>query len=173
MRRTLSASLSLLAFAAAGAAHAGEQYVDPTGFAVSGFDVVAYQELEQAPIGQSQPTPVPGKADITHEWNGAVWAFSTEANRDAFAADPEAYAPAFDGHCAYGIAKGGKVPANPELWRIVDGTLYLNITPTVVGFFEEDIPGNLDAAGANWQQLEVAPAADKAVPNFQSSAPLG
>ena len=58
--------------------------------------------------------------------------------------------PQYDGHCAYGVAKGGKVPGNPTLWRIVDGKLYLNITKNVVGFWEEDIPGNLTTSEKNW-----------------------
>ncbi len=145
----------------AGTALAGPQYVDETGFAVSGYDVVAYFSLEQAPVGQPQPKAVPGRADITTEWNGATWAFATEENRDLFLASPEKYAPAYDGHCAYGIAQGGKVPANPNLWRIVDDTLYLNITPNVVGFWEEDIPGQITSAETNWQDLETAEASTR------------
>lgn len=34
------------------------------------------------------------------------------------------------------VTKGGEVPGNPNLWRIVEGNLYLNITPNVVILFE-------------------------------------
>ncbi|MGI9501556.1 MAG: YHS domain-containing (seleno)protein, partial [Geminicoccaceae bacterium] len=142
----------------AGAAYAGPQYVDESKFAVSGYDVVAYHGLEQSAVGERQLEAVPGNASITAEYNGATWAFSTEENRDKFVANPEAYAPQFDGHCAYGVAQGGKVPANPNLWRIVDGKLYLNITPNVVTFWEEDIPGQIDTAYSNWDGLESADA---------------
>lgn len=142
--------MSAAALMMAGAAHAGPQYVDESEFAASGYDVVAYHDLEQVEVGQSQPEAVPGRADITAEYNGATWAFSSEENRDKFVADPEAYVPQYDGHCAYGVAQGGKVPGNPNLWRIVDGKLYLNITPEVVGFWEEDIPGQIDTAEGNW-----------------------
>ena len=153
----------------AGTAFAGEQYVDTTGFAASGYDVVAYHGLTQAPVGQAQPAPVPGKASITAEYNGAKWAFASEANRDAFVADPEKYAPAYDGHCAYGIAQGGKVAANPALWRIIDGKLYLNITRTVVGFWESDIQGNLKQSEVNWASLEMKSSPGGAVPQFDAS----
>jgi len=156
----------------AGAAQAGEQYVDGTGFAVSGHDVVAYFELEQAPVGEAQPEAVPGRKDITAEYNGAKWAFSTEANREKFLANPEKYAPLYDGHCAYGVSKGGKVPGNPHLWRIVDGKLYLNITKNVVGFWEEDIPGNIDKAQSNWPGIQENPSSDGKIPFFSSSAPV-
>lgn len=155
----------------AGAALAGPQYVDGTGFAVSGYDVVAYFDMQQGPLGQPQPAAVPGKADITASYNGATFAFATTEHRARFLADPAKYAPQYDGHCAYGVAQGGKVPGNPELWRIIDGKLYLNITRNVVGFWEKDIPGNLVKAQSNWSGIEGAAASEMAIPQFTSTAP--
>ena len=152
-------------------AFAGEQYIDETGYAVSGYDVVAYFDLEQSAVGTDQPEGVPGNANITAEYNGAKFAFSTEANRDAFLVDPAKYAPQYDGHCAYGVSKGGKVPGNPNLWRIVDGKLYLNITKNVVGFWEEDIPGNITLAEGNWAGIEPKAASTNTIPEFTSAAP--
>ena len=151
-------SLALAAAAAftfATAAFAGDQYVDETGFAVSGYDVVAYRSLTQSPVGTAQPEAVPGRADITAEYNGATFAFASEENRDRF-----------------GVSKGGKVPGNPNLWRIVDDKLYLNITKNVVGFWEEDIPGNINLAEGNWPGIEGDVASDRTIPNFSSSAPV-
>ncbi|MHA6265011.1 YHS domain-containing (seleno)protein [Arenibacterium sp. CAU 1754] len=165
-----------LAFAAAAAfampAFAGDQYVDTTGFAVSGFDVVAYRSLPQSDIGTPQAEAVPGRADITADYNGATFAFSSEENRDKFVANPAYYAPQYDGHCAYGVSKGGKVPGNPNLWRIVEDKLYLNITKNVVGFWEEDIPGNINLAEGNWVKIEPAEASPRPIPNFSSPAPV-
>ncbi|MBD3787190.1 MAG: hypothetical protein IE922_09495 [Sphingomonadales bacterium] len=163
-----------LAFSAGmiGSAFAGEQYIDTTGYAVSGYDVVSYFDLPQSRIGQPQQAPLPGKAAILAEYNGATFAFATAANRDRFLANPAAFAPQYDGHCAYGVAKGGKVPGNPTLWRIVDGKLYLNTTKTVVSFWEEDIPGNLIASEKTWAGLESAPASTRAIPDFSSPAPV-
>ena len=168
MKKTiLSLAISILASTAI----AGPQYIDDTGFAASGYDVVAYFDLPQSEIGSPQVEAVPGNASITAEYNGATFAFSTEANRDLFTADPAKYAPQFDGHCAYGVAKGGKVPGNPNLWRIVDGKLYLNITKNVVGFWEEDVPGNISLAGTNWPGIEPSAASDRDIPQFMSTAP--
>lgn len=152
-------------------AFAGEQYVDETGYAVSGYDVVAYFGLEQSPVGTAQPKAVAGDKDITAEYNGATFAFSTEANKKTFLKNPEKYAPKYDGHCAYGVSKGGKVPGNPHLWRIVDGALYLNITKNVVGFWESDIPGNISLAQGNWGGIEPKAASTATIPNFSSPAP--
>jgi YHS domain-containing protein len=163
-----------LAFAAgmAGSAFAGDQYVDKTGFAVSGYDVVSYFDLPQSKIGTPQQSPLPGQASITADYNGATFAFASEANRDRFLADPAAFAPQYDGHCAYGVAKGGKVPGNPTLWRIVDGKLYLNITKNVVGFWEDDISGNLKKSEKNWGELESQAASTDKIPSFASAAPV-
>ncbi|AXI47725.1 hypothetical protein C1J03_17970 [Sulfitobacter sp. SK012] len=171
-RFALTLAAAATAISMAGAAFAGGQYIDETGFAASGFDVVAYFSLPQNQVGESQTAPVPGNAAITADYNGATFAFSSEANRDAFVAEPAKYAPQYDGHCAYGVAKGGKVPGNPTLWRILDGKLYLNITPVVVGFWEEDIPGNLVLSENNWVSIEPKDASTSTVPQWSSTAPL-
>ena len=174
-KRTAFAIIVAANFAAtafAPAAFAGEQYVDGTGYAVSGYDVVSYFELAQSDVGTPQQSPLPGSASITAEYNGAQFSFATTAHRDAFLANPAQYVPQYDGHCAYGVAQGGKVPGNPTLWRIVDGKLYLNITRNVVGFWEENIPGNISKSESNWGGLEPAGASSAVIPNFQSAAPV-
>lgn len=160
-------------FSFATAVFAGEQFLDETGFAVSGYDVVAYFSLPQNAVGQTQTAPVAGDKTITASHNGATFAFSTEANRDLFTANPEKYVPQYDGHCAYGVAQGGKVPGNPTLWRILDDKLYLNVTPNVVGFWEEDIPGHIDMSVENWPSLDPQPASARTIPQWSSSAPKG
>jgi YHS domain-containing protein len=172
LRKTAFALAFAALTATTGVAIAGDQYVDDTGFAVSGYDVVSYCDLPQSAIGEPQQSPAAGLSTITAEYNGAQFAFSSEENRDRFLADPARYAPQYDGHCAYGVAQGGKVPGNPTLWRIVDDRLYLNITQNVVGFWEADIPGNLQASEANWTGLEPQAASDMAIPQFSSSAPV-
>ena len=81
-----------LAFAfLSGVAMAGDQYVDREGRPVGGYDVVSYH---------TEDMPLEGLDSITAEYNGVIWYFATEANRDLFVASPEVYAPAYDGHCA-------------------------------------------------------------------------
>lgn len=142
-------------------AFAGPQYIDESGFAASGYDVVAFRSLDQMTVGSKQPEAIPGMSSITTEFNGAKWAFSSEENRNLFIADPAKYVPAYDGHCVYGVAQGGKVPGNPNLWRIVDDTLYLNITPGVVKRWESDIPGQIMSAEKNWLKAEKKRASKK------------
>jgi len=100
------------------------------------------------------------------DYSGAKSAFASDGNLACFLHDPAAFAPQYDGHCAYGVAPGGKVPANPNLWRIVDGKLYLNISEKVVRYWEDDIPGYLDEAASSWPELEPEKASSDEIPDF-------
>jgi YHS domain-containing protein len=97
------------------------QYATGNG-AIDGFDPVSYF---------SENRPERGSSDITAEWNGAVWHFTTIEHRDTFMKDPEKYAPQYGGFCALGMAHGGDVPTNPEAWTIWEGKLYLNMIKEV------------------------------------------
>jgi YHS domain-containing protein len=167
-----SALILAFAFAISASAWAGPQYIDSSKFAVSGYDTVSYFDVKQSAVGSPQASPLPGKSSITAEYNGVKFAFATEENRKRFLASPAKFAPQYDGHCAFGVAKGGKVPGNPKLWRIVDGKLYLNIKDTVVSQWEEDIPGNIKASTKNWKKLEKKAASTAVIPGFTSPAPV-
>lgn len=114
------------------------------GVAVRGTDVVAYL---------TEGRPVAGRAEFAHAWRGATWRFASAANRDRFAADPERYAPAYGGFCAYAVSEGYTAPIDPAAWRIVDGRLYLNYDRSVQRRWERDIPGRIARADANWPRL--------------------
>lgn len=114
------------------------------GIAVDGTDVVAYF---------TQGAPTAGNPDITHTWNGVVWRFSNTDNRDAFATDPEKYAPQYGGYCAYAVSEGYTASTTPEAWRIENGKLYLNYSRRIQRRWERDIPGRITAADANWPDV--------------------
>jgi hypothetical protein len=114
------------------------------GIAVRGTDVVAYA---------TQGRPVAGRAEFAHAWRGATWRFATAAQRDLFAANPERYAPAYGGFCAYAVSEGYTAPIDPAAWRIVDGRLFLNYDRSVQRRWERDIPGRVARGDANWPRL--------------------
>ena len=114
------------------------------GVAIEGYDAVAYH---------SESRPVKGDDRFEHSWMGAKWRFSSAANRDAFATEPERYAPAYGGYCAYAVSQGGTAGIDPKAWRIVDGRLYLNLSLSVQRIWEQDIPGYITKANANWPGL--------------------
>ncbi len=133
-----------LAFGASGAAQAADKPVY-TGFfsnlAAGGYDVVAYF---------TEHKPVKGDARFVHEYQGATWRFASAAHRDAFIADPRRYAPQYGGYCAWAVSEGTTASADPKLWKIVDGKLYLNYDADVQKKWELDIPGHIRKADRNW-----------------------
>jgi YHS domain-containing protein len=114
------------------------------GTAVGGYDAVAYH---------TQAMPVQGSTEFTYQWKGAEWRFASRENLEAFRADPEAYAPQFGGYCAYGVARGYIVKGEPEVWKVVDGKLYLNYDERVQRSWETDIFGYIAEAGARWPDV--------------------
>ena len=114
------------------------------GKGAAGYDVVAYF---------TESKPVEGKAEFSTEWKGATWQFSSAENLEKFMASPEAYAPQYGGYCAYGVSQGGLVKGEPDLWKIVDGKLYLNYSKGVQSKWEQDIPGFINTANEKWPTI--------------------
>ncbi len=106
-----------------------------------GYDVVAYFR---------EGTPVQGNARFSHSWRGATWRFSSASYRDAFIANPEAFAPAYGGHCAWAASQGYKASGDPLQWRIVNDRLFLNYDATIKARWETDIPGFIASADKKW-----------------------
>ena len=109
--------------------------------AIKGYDTVAYFKDGKA---------IKGSESFTFQWHGMTWHFLTEENRDLFAASPEKYAPRYDGYCAWAMTEARKAQTDPELWKIVDGKLYLNCNRTAYENWSRDIPGNIKKADENW-----------------------
>ena len=91
------------------------------GVAIDGHDTVAYHK-----IGDTDPHKASkGSKSWKAEWKGATWLFTTEADRNLFAADPERYAPAYNGHCANALSLGkGLLKTDGTHWQIFENKLY-------------------------------------------------
>ena len=94
-----------------------------------------------------------GSSDFETEWKGATWRFASAANREAFLADPEKYAPQYGGYCAWAVSQGQTAPIEPEQWSIVDGKLYLNYNADVQAKWKADVPGFIARADENWPKV--------------------
>lgn len=112
--------------------------------AVSGHDPVAYF---------TQGKPVMGDKSFTATWKGAEFRFASAANRDRFKADPARYAPQYGGYCAWAVSQGYTASADPAVWKIVNGKLYLNYNAEVGRKWATDIPGHIAKADANWPRV--------------------
>ncbi len=146
MRRLLTAIIAAATmFAAPIAASAKDAvYQSLFGTAIDGTDPVAYF---------TEGKPVKGSSDFAHDWNGATFHFASAENRDAFAANPEKYAPQYGGYCAWAVSQGYTASTDPEAWKIVDGKLYLNYNKSVQSTWGQDIPGNIAAGDRNWPKV--------------------
>ena len=69
--------------------------------------------------------PVKGTPSIAYDFDDSHYQFSKPKHRELFAANPDRYAPQFTGLCTVGMAKGMKAEADPSVWKIVDGRLYV------------------------------------------------
>ncbi|UZD90208.1 YHS domain-containing (seleno)protein [Cognatishimia activa] len=149
--KTLAAGIVLASSIATTALAAGvDVNASNTGLALQGYDPVAYFTEGQA---------TPGSYKITTVYNDTTYRFASEAHKATFEANPEAYLPQYGGYCAFGAAMGFKFDGDPELWKIVDGELYLNLAQDIQERWEGDIPGYIEKADAQWTNIEdVAPA---------------
>jgi len=146
-RLVLFVFLLLPLFAALGTAAAGEINASTFGkVAIEGTDPVAYFTEGHA---------VEGKKAHAVEWRGAVWRFSSEANRKAFEAEPARYAPQYGGYCAWAVSRGYSASIDPKAWRIVDDKLYLNYSKNVQKDWQQDIVGNIAKGDANWPKVKA------------------
>ena len=109
--------------------------------AVSGYDTVAYF---------TEGKPVKGDSKIISNYRGAVWQFSSPANKEKFDTSPERFIPQYGGYCAWAVSQNYIASANPNYWKIVDGKLYLNYNADVQKNWEKDIPGFIQKANKNW-----------------------
>jgi YHS domain-containing protein len=146
----LALAVVAVPFAALGpqsAAVAAPTYVGVEGdvIAVSGYDAVSYFD--------GDGTPVVGSAAHSVKHDGAVYHFANAANAARFAANPDAFAPQFGGHCAWAMGRGYLAPADPTQYAVVDGKLYLNFNAAVKAMWDLDRAGFITSGHKNWQEV--------------------
>lgn len=113
--------------------------------AIKGYDTVAYFTKGAA---------LKGKKEFQFAWEDRKWLFESTAHREAFAANPERYAPQYSALCAMGMAEGFVNEVDPEQWTIVDGKLYLNFNRIRRDQFRQNLNENIRKADQNWQTIK-------------------
>lgn len=120
--------------------------------AIDGRDTVAYHKPEN--IAEHRTTD--GIQSWKAEWKGAIWLFTSEADRDLFAANPEQYAPAYNGHCANALTLGeGLIKTDGTHWQIFDKQLYTFYAARGRDRWmaADDIKAYKDAADKAWNEI--------------------
>ncbi|MEX0351493.1 MAG: YHS domain-containing (seleno)protein [Paracoccaceae bacterium] len=142
-RRNILAGLGALALAPAARA-ASPMIYSQGGAAIAGFDTVSYFV---------DGGPVPGQPDNALMWKGAVWHFASDENREAFEANPRAFAPQFGGYCAYAVSQGQLSTIDPNIWHVIDDKLYLIHSNNIERIWMRDPMANIELAEANWPEV--------------------
>lgn len=139
--------LTTTAFGQSAAKRVAEYNLDKK-VAIQGYDPVTYFTLKKA---------VKGKSTIATTYEGVVYNFSSQSNKDLFLKNPTSYEPQYGGWCAYAMgANGEKVEIDPETFKIVDGklNLYYNafFNNTLKSWNKDEV--NLKKkADANWKKI--------------------
>jgi enamine deaminase RidA (YjgF/YER057c/UK114 family) len=126
-------------------------WCDEARIAINGYDPVAYF---------TDGAPVRGTSDFEHVWHNARWYFANAAHRDLFIADPEHYAPQYDGFCAMGASldKGAhKDTVDPQAWSIINGKLYLTHTVRALDRWRQNTADNIQRADEKWAAVKNQP----------------
>jgi len=113
--------------------------------AVQGYDVVSYQ---------TEKRPVRGNGHYLAVHHGATYLFSSKTNQETFEANPGKYVPAYNGYCAFGVSVGKKFVGDPEVWRVINGKLYLNLDAGIQDMWLKDVPGRIASADDKWEQIK-------------------
>lgn len=153
LKGALAALAISVALPAAALAAGFDVNVTTTDLALRGYDPVPYF---------TDGAPTPGEIDITAEHQGATYRFASAEHKAMFEADPAKYAPQYGGYCAFGLAQGYKFDGDPQVWKIVDDKLYLNLSSKVSTIWQQDVPGNIENADAKWQMVKDADPSDLA-----------
>ena len=108
--------------------------------AALGWDVVSFFQGE----------PARGRREFVETFGGAEWRFSTEANRDVFGFNPEAFLPEYGGYCAWAVAHNKLARGNPLHWSLVEGRLFFNFNDRTHRLWGEDRGYWIDRADGFW-----------------------
>ena len=78
------------------------------------------------PVSYFNPgKPAKGASKISYDFDQSRYLFSSVKNKEQFAANPDRYTPQFSGLCATGMSMGMKSEADPNVFLVKDGKLYI------------------------------------------------
>lgn len=148
LRKSAASAAIIFALATSAFAAGPEVNVTSTDLALRGVDPVSYF---------TEGKPMEGNFGITVVHEGAVYRFASEANKMAFEKDPAKYVPQFGGYCAFAAAMGKKFDGDPNVWKVVDNKLYLNVAPAVAEKWNADQANLIKQANEVWPTIAKTP----------------
>jgi len=95
-----------------------------------------------------------GTAEFSAVHNEKTYYFVNAATKAMFVAEPGKFLPQYDGLCAYGVALGKQFKADPTVFSVVDGKVYLNKDAKIGEAFKKDQKALIVKAEANWPKVK-------------------
>ncbi|MCS1410492.1 MAG: hypothetical protein M2R45_03686 [Verrucomicrobia subdivision 3 bacterium] len=112
--------------------------------AIGGYDAVAYHTAKKA---------IAGNKKFATTWKGANWFFFSAKNLQTFLAEPTKYAPQYGGYCAWAAADNRLVKADPKIFDLHEGKLYLNYNKKTQRDWNVDRQGMITRGDRNYPKL--------------------
>lgn len=140
--KKLSAFIAAAALALCGASFAQSGGTTALAVGLKGVDPVSYFNPGK---------PEKGASAINYDFDDVRYLFVSQKNRAIFAANPERYSPQFGGLCATGLSAGMNAEADPRVFKIVDGKLYV-FSSTAARDKVEKAPALLTKARDAWSR---------------------
>lgn len=108
-----------------------------------GHDVVSYF---------TEGTHRPGQPGIKSVYREVTFRFSRNEHKQMFDREPEKYIPQFGGYCSNGIVYAIPWGGDPDVWRIMNGKLYIFGGKGSLDAFMLDPQNNLRLAEKYWAE---------------------
>ena len=115
--------------------------VDKNGVVLKGYDPVAYFTRHQA---------IKGNPAIQTSYGGAVYHFSSVADKAAFGKNPSRYAPQYGGFCACNMSEGKLIDSDPTVFSVYKSKLYVCVDTNALKEFRRNIERNIQEANEHW-----------------------
>jgi YHS domain-containing protein len=118
--------------------------VDSRGVILKGYDPVAYFTQNKA---------VKGSSKYQSTYQGATYYFSSAADLVTFKRNPSKYVPRYGGLCANAVKNNTLIDADPTVFFILKGKLYVCESPAAEKEFRAHEDEDIITANRNWYQL--------------------
>lgn len=119
-----------------------DRHNDELHLMLGGRDVVSYF---------AAGVPVQGQPRWRSEYLGVAFYFADAANKARFETDPTAYLPAYHGYCAMSMVYAVPRRADPEVWSMIDGRLFLFADAASRAAFQRHAAANVAQADRYWR----------------------
>jgi NTE family protein len=109
----------------------------------------------------SEAGPVDGRETLEAVHEGRRYRFASEENQALFLAHPGRYLPQYGGFCAFAMARGKQVKADPRVYAVINDRLYFNVNLSVHGRWQAEAGSMIEQADQNWSGPPVSGARKK------------